>query len=180
LVYDQVDMQAAAFWKVVTVDHTDLLGRFTAFMDRHGVRYCLIGGQAVNAYVEPLVSLDLDVAVAARDLTLIEPLLRTEFKIERFPHSLNAAVEGSDLRIQIQTDPRYADFPDRAVTKPVLGRTFPVAAIEDVLRGKVWAASDETQRPSKRQKDLADIARLLESDPRLRDLVPADLLARLI
>jgi hypothetical protein len=39
---------------------------------------------------------------------------------------------------------------------------------------------DETRRPTKRQKDLADIARLLESDPSLRKHVPAEVLARLV
>ena len=51
---------------------------------------------------------------------------------------------------------------------------------EDVLQGKVWAAGDETRRPSKRQKDLADIARLLEAFPELRPTVPAAILDRLI
>lgn len=51
---------------------------------------------------------------------------------------------------------------------------------EDVLQGQVWAVLDPSQRPSKRQKDLADIARLLESYPDLRSLVPAEVLARLI
>ena len=57
---------------------------------------------------------------------------------------------------------------------------LPVAQPEDVLQGKVWAALDPTQRPSKRQKDLADIARLLEAYPALREQVPPELLARLI
>jgi len=61
-----------------------------------------------------------------------------------------------------------------------LGLTLPVAAVGDVLRGKVWAALDSKRRPSKRQKDLADIARLLEAYSALRAQVPADLLARLI
>jgi hypothetical protein len=55
-----------------------------------------------------------------------------------------------------------------------------VACVEDVLSGKVWAASDPARRASKRQKDLADIARLLESDPELRAQVPRELLDRLV
>jgi hypothetical protein len=82
-----------------------------------------------------------------------------------FPHSLNVSAAGSDLRVQIQTDPRYGGFVDRAVTRDGLGRCLPVAAIEGVLQGKVWAALDETRRPSKRQKDLADIARIIEAYP---------------
>jgi hypothetical protein len=87
---------------------------------------------------------------------------------------------GSDLRVQIQTDPRYAAFVDRAVTREVLGVRLSVASVEDLLQGKVWAVSDETRRPSKRQKDLADIARLLESFPEMRRRVPPDVLARLV
>jgi hypothetical protein len=48
------------------------------------------------------------------------------------------------------------------------------------VEGKLWAAMDEMRRPSKRQKDLADIARLLEPRPDLRQRVPADMLARLV
>lgn len=55
-----------------------------------------------------------------------------------------------------------------------------MAHVEDVLAGKVWAAQDPTRRPSKRQKDLADIARLLEAYPALRTAVPPEILARLI
>jgi hypothetical protein len=54
-----------------------------------------------------------------------------------------------------------------------------VASVEHVLEGKVWAASDSERRPTKRQKDLADIARIVEAFPNLRGRVPADLLARL-
>ena len=62
----------------------------------------------------------------------------------------------------------------------MLGLSLPVAAVEDVLQGKVWAAQDPKRRPSKRQKDLADVSRLLEAQPELRRSVPQDVLARLI
>jgi hypothetical protein len=62
----------------------------------------------------------------------------------------------------------------------VLGLELPVASVDDVLRGKIWAAEDPARRGSKRQKDLADIARLLEQFPTLRDQVPASVLKRLI
>jgi hypothetical protein len=82
--------------------------------------------------------------------------------------------------VQIQLDPRYEPFVSRASERDVLGRRLPVASLEDVLQGKVWAFSDSSRRASKRQKDLADIARLLEAYPHLRRLVPADILGRLI
>ena len=172
-------MQALTFWKAVTVDQSNLLERLIALLTENGIRYCVIGGQAVNAYAEPVVSLDLDLVVAVDQLSQLESLL-SEFRVERFEHSLNVSLAGSDLRVQIQTDPRYASFVERAAARQVLGLTLPVASLEDLLRGKVWAAQDPTRRASKRQKDLADIARLLESYPRLRNQVPADVLTRLV
>jgi hypothetical protein len=77
-------------------------------------------------------------------------------------------------------DARYAPFVDRATVRTVLGVALPVAAIEDVLQGKVWAVEDPTRRASKRQKDLADIARLLEQRPDLRASVPGVVLDRLL
>jgi hypothetical protein len=172
-------MRALTFWKAVTVDRENLLERLIALLAEHGIRYCVVGGQAVNAYAEPVVSLDLDLAVAGDQLDYLESLLADSFSVKRFPHSLNVSLAGSDLRVQIQTDPRYATFPERASQREILGLVLPVAGLEDVLRGKVWAAQDPTRRASKRQKDLADIARLLESYPTLRDQVPEDILARL-
>lgn len=171
-------MQALAYWKAMTADRAGFLERLVALLSASAVRYCVIGGQAVNAYVEPVVSLDLDLAIAAGDLARAEALLREEFEVARFPPSLNISAPGSDVRVQLQTDPRYAAFVERAVVRDVLGLSLPVAAIEDVLLGKVWAAQDPG-RPSKRQKDLADISRLLEERPELRSRVPADILSRL-
>jgi hypothetical protein len=66
------------------------------------------------------------------------------------------------------------------VLREVLGLRLPVASLEDVLQGKLWAALDPDRRASKRQKDLADIARLLEAHPSLRQRVPAEVRARLL
>jgi hypothetical protein len=49
------------------MDETDLLGNLLGFLESRKVPFCVIGGQAVNAYVEPLASLDLDFAVAIDD-----------------------------------------------------------------------------------------------------------------
>jgi hypothetical protein len=173
-------MLATAFWKAVTMDRSEFLDRLIALLAAEGIRYCVVGGQAVNAYADPVVSLDLDLVIAVDDLAKAEVCLAAAFKLERHPHSLNVADVGSDLRVQIQTDPRYATFVERAAQRIVLGIRLPVAALEDVLQGKVWAAADPTRRPSKRLKDLADIARLLEGAPHLRSIVPAEILAKLV
>jgi hypothetical protein len=47
-----------------------------------------------------------------------------------------------------------------------------------VLKGKVWAFSDDGRRASKRQKDLADIMRLVETQPELMELLPESVRSR--
>lgn len=175
-------MQALTFWKTITMDHSNLLESLISTLNEHEIRFCAIGGQAVNAYVEPLVSLDLDLVVAVDQLEQVETLLKEhlDFQIQRFPHSLNISMPGSDLRVQIQTDPRYGSFVERASVRMVLGMTLPIANLQDVLQGKIWAVQDPARRGSKRQKDLADIARILEKYPELRTQVPGDVRARLL
>ena len=89
------------------------------------LNFCVIGGQVVNAYVEPLVSLDLDLAVAVYQIGEIRKLMEESFVVEEFAHSLNVSAAGSNLRIQIQTDPRYSDFVKRRLR---LRDSWPVAA----------------------------------------------------
>jgi len=92
---------------------------------------------------------------------------------------VNLTSAGSDLRVQLQTDGRYQAFLARAESRVVLGYRLRVAALEDVFQGKLWAYSDPTRRRSKRQKDLADILRLLESYPTLEKMVPPETLPEL-
>lgn len=172
-------MRASVFYNIVTRGGGAEIEELLGLLDEAGIRYCVIGGQAVNHYVEPLVSLDLDLVVATDQLAEAEKSLSVRYAVRRFPHSLNVSLGASDLRVQIQTDPRYGDFVDRAESGEVLGIPMYVAAARDVLRGKVWAAQDTSRRPSKRQKDLVDIARLIEAYPDLRTDVPPDVLGRI-
>ncbi len=173
-------MQALDFWKVIIMDKANRLESFLVMLEESGIRFCAIGGQGVNAYVDPLVSLDLDLAVATAQAEQIESLLAAQYKVIRFPHSLNIELPDSDLRIQIQTDARYGEFAERASRREVLGLDMPVARLEDILQGKIWAIQDPDRRASKRQKDLADVARILEAYPKLKALVPENILSRLV
>jgi hypothetical protein len=49
---------------------------------------CLIGGLAINHYVEPVVTLDADFALAASGG--VADALQRRLSVEEFPHSLNA------------------------------------------------------------------------------------------
>src|SRR5271165_3051425 len=116
--------------------------------------YCLIGGLAVNCYVEPVYTLDADIVVEERGF-------RTE--------------TGSQLRIQFTTDERYQAFLARSVEAQVLGMRVKVACLEDVTQGKLWAYGDPRRRLSKRKKDELDLIRLAEAYPRLKSVLPVEL-----
>jgi hypothetical protein len=172
-------MQSLQFWKAVTMDRSDFLEGFLSVLGTVGVDFCVIDGVAVNAYSEPVVTEDFVVAVAIPDLPRVEKALAERFEVRRFPHSLNVSSPNSKLRLQIQTDSRYEAFVGRARIREVIDLRLPVAVPEDLIQGKIWAVQDEDRRPSKRQKDLADISRLIEAEPGLRSRVPAEILARL-
>jgi len=120
-------VRAAEFYRTVTMDRSDLLERLLSLFEREGIRYCVIGGLAVNAYVEPVVTLDLDVAIAPEQFEKTISVLRDEFEIEDFPHSVNVSAPGSSLRVQVQKDSRYSDFVQRASVRNVLDHQLPVA-----------------------------------------------------
>ena len=152
---------------------SDIIQILLDILSKTGSRYCLIGGLAVNAYVEPVVSLDLDIVAAVEDLEAICKAAKERgLKIEQFDHRVNITSISSDLRIQLQTDPRYQRFVSSADGRNMLGYAMRVARVEDVLQGKVWAYMDTTRRKSKRQKDLADIFRIVEKFPQLETTLP--------
>ncbi len=159
-------------WKRAVADKTGLIERVFALLDENQVRYCVVGGVAVNAYAEPVFTADLHIAVAVEDLPRLRALLESQFRVREFAHSLNVSEPGSKLQVQFQKDAPYPEFVGRAERREVLDLVLPVATAEDLLRGKVLAAQDTARRRSKRLKDLADIARLLEAFPDLQDAVP--------
>ena len=166
-------MTEAQFLAGITGRHDDLQ-RVVAALRRTGQPFCLIGGLAVNHYVEPVVTLGADFAIAAA--TGVVSALRAEgFEVEEHPHSINAVLPGSRLRIQITVNDRYHAFPSRATEAEVFGVRMPVAALEDLVQGKLWAATDSQRRPSKRQKDRLDLTRICEAHPEMISRIPPGL-----
>lgn len=168
------------FIKSVTNEKGNVLERLLDLLKKTRTDYCIIGGLAVNAYCEPVVSLDLDLVII---MEAIEPFLKAAekiFKIKRFVHSINLSSPKTDLRVQIQTDLRYQNFLSRSSIRKVLGYRMRVAALEDILKGKIWAYADEKRRKSKRQKDLADIFRIVETYPYMIKLLPEELKDKII
>jgi hypothetical protein len=166
------EMNQKSFFNGVINGKKDIVQEIIDLLSHNSIDYCVIGGLAVNAYVEPVVSLDLDIVVVADDIDKLLKMTRDKFKIEKFPHRINLGSKDSDIRIQLQTDARYQEFIKNASFKEVLGYKMKVALLKDVLKGKIWAYSDIQRRGSKRQKDLADIMRIIESFPDLKSDLP--------
>ncbi len=85
----------------------------------------------------------------------------------------------SKVSFQISTESVYHDFPAHAVPADVHGILMRVSSLEDTLKGKTLTYKDERRRPSKRQKYLLDIMRLVESHPELAAKLPTDILEKL-
>src|SRR2546426_7941496 len=139
-------MRSSTYWKAVLVDRENFLDRVLELLRTSGVRYCVVGGTGVNAYTYPIVTEDLDIAVAAGEIEKLEAALQREFKVRRFAHSVNVSSPLSKLQVQIPTDPRYFDFVERAEIRDVMDFQLPVAHIDDILKGKIWAAMATTRR----------------------------------
>jgi hypothetical protein len=168
-------MTGAEVFESVTGSGSSDFATLVNILNRRGA-WCLIGGLAVNCYVEPVYTLDADVVVIALVLPLIkDDLIKAGFSVEEFPHSLNAKMAKSALRIQFSLDARYQDFVNDTTMRDVLGQSVPVASLANVVRGKIWAWSDERRRFSKRKKDELDLIRILESYPELRHTMPQEI-----
>ncbi len=172
-------MGALAFWKAVVEDRSNFLERVIGLLEENQVSYCVIGGVAVNAYAEPVVTQDLDIVVAVEDLARARELVEAEFRVRELEHRLNVYDPDSKLQVQIQLEEGVGEIVSRAERRDVMGLDLPVASGADLMKLKVAAAMEPKRRPSKRQKDLADISRLREALPELEELIPEELRGRL-
>jgi len=172
-------MTATEVYDSITNGGASDFAEATAILDRYGP-WCLIGGLAVNCYVEPVYTIDADMVIIAENLeTIREQLIAAGFSISEFPYSMNAKKGESKLNLQFTTDQRYQDFIGRAEKREVLSRSVPVASLPDVLQGKVWAWSDRERRLSKRKKDELDLIRIGEAYPEMRELLPSEIAQQL-
>lgn len=145
------------------------------------IPWCMIGGLAVNHWAgEPVATADVDIVITTDRIDeAVRALEQAGFRSERFDWSINLKGR-SAVSVQISTEAAYREFPQRAVPADVHGILMRVASLRDTLQGKLMAWRDPRRRPSKRQKDLADIMRLVEAHPELRRDLPPDVAARLL
>lgn len=149
---------------------TALFREFRDLFDRAGLKYVLIGGMAVNAWVEPRFTVDLDFVVLANAraiATAEEALARAGFKYLRrqdqgepsgpdFVQMDRAIAPRVRVDIQVSKTPFQDGVILRAVPDSVSG--LAVATPEDliVLKLIAWRGKD--------QKDLAALLELEQLD----------------
>ena len=169
-------MTAKQFYDWQTAGGTDDVMRLVDCLERTDIQWCAIGGVAVNHWAEePMVTQDVDFVVTARDVErAVEVLSEAGFKAQKYQWSVNFTGQ-SKVSIQLSTEETYLSFPERSVAADVHGILLRVASLEDTLAGKILAWSDSSRRQSKRIKDFADIARLVESHHQLWEVLPKEL-----
>jgi hypothetical protein len=169
-------MTAKKFYDWQTVGGTDDVMRLVDSLERADISWCAIGGVAVNHWAaEPMVTQDVDFVVSTETIDrAVAILVEAGFRSERFQWSINFKGH-SKVSLQLSTEDFYRDFPSRAIPADVHGILLRVASLEDTLKGKIKAWSDSKRRQSKRIKDLGDIARLVETYPKLWESLPDEL-----
>ena len=169
-------MTPKRFFDWQTAGGVDDVMRVVEQLERADIRWCAIGGIAVNHWAaEPMVTQDLDIVVVADAVDqTVRMLEEIDFTSERFAWSINFRGR-SKVRIQLSTEEFYHEFPSRAVAAEVHGILMRVASLEDTLKGKIKVWKDSGSRQSERLKDLGDIARLVENHPQLWEMLGEEL-----
>lgn len=139
------------------------------------VDYCLIGGTAINYYVEPIYTGEVNFVISPNDKIKILKALQgagIDFKDDDTCISIPVP-KTSRLTIYINTDSRYQGF----MANTHAGLLFDefkvqLAALEDLIQGKIWSLEDSCRKVSKQFKDQADLCRIVENYPKLIKLLP--------
>jgi len=154
--------------------------RLVQSVEQEEIPWCMIGGLAVNYWsAEPVATADVDVVIAAERVEqAVLTLEKAGFKSKRFEWSINLS-GASSVSVQISTEAVYSGFPERSLPADVHGILMRVASLNDTLTGKLLDWQDKSRRPSKRQKDLMDITRLVETHPELLSSLPAEVADRI-
>lgn len=173
-------MTGRQFYDWQTAGGADDVMRLVDALERDEIPWCAIGGVAVNHWAaEPMVTRDVDFVVAVgQTQRAIDALTKAGFSATTHEWSVNFSSK-SQVSIQLSTEGFYKEFPARSVPADVHGILMRVASLRDTLEGKVAAWNDGGRRPSKRMKDLTDIARLVEAHPEIRASLPSAVLQAL-
>jgi hypothetical protein len=155
--------------------HAADFARIVSIVDSFGP-WCLIGGVAVNCYVEQVHTRDADIVAITSNLTPIcERLRSADFQVEERRNCIDITSAHSDVLVQFTKYPQYQTFIGRSREQTVMGAPCRVACLEDVAQGKLWAYGHAARTAAKRKKDELDLVRLATVYPKLKTRYPSEL-----
>src|SRR5947207_967748 len=130
-------MTATEVYESVTNGGASDFAEVVAVLGCHG-SWCLIGGLAVNCFVEPVYTVDVDLVAVTANLEQIgRELDAAGFRVKRFEHSMNAQRPVSELNVQFTTDARYQDFLTGATEPAVLAVARVLPAVVNINTERV-------------------------------------------
>jgi hypothetical protein len=93
-------MTGKEFFGAVANGRVDMVELLLELLRNAEAAYAVLGGLAVNAYAEPVVSLDLDLVVVADRIDAVVATAEGRgMKVERFPHSVNLSMTGATFTL---------------------------------------------------------------------------------
>ena len=134
-----------------------------AVLERHAVRYVVIGGLAATLHGSPVMTTDADICPAregddlqrlARALVELRARIRTPGVPQGLDVALNLTTRFGDLDLSFVPSGTsgFEDLRQQAVTMSLMGRPVAVASLADVIRSKEAAnrPKDQTTLPALR------------------------------
>ena len=135
--------------------------RFIGVLDRTGSRWALVGAHAVNVFVRPRATVDIDFVVEARKLEAILDAVRADFgKLETV--EFGASLRITNLSVDLIRSDNHALFRmalDLAEDRE--GVRIPPPELLFVL--KFLAAASPWRNAADRKQDVADLIRLVQT-----------------
>jgi hypothetical protein len=135
--------------------------RLIDVLTRLGAQWTVVGAHAVNLYVEPRATVDIDLVVDARKMKPILQALEEEFGTVHTT-DIGAAVRVTNLSIDLIRGDNHPLF--RAALDEAEEREgVPVPPVELLLVLKFLAATNPWRDVADRKQDVADLIRIYRS-----------------
>lgn len=142
-------------------DLEDAYRRVIAALDRLGAKWTLVGAHAVNTYVRPRATIDIDLVVDARLLKRILTELEAEFGTLETT-DIGAALRVTNLSVDLIRSDNHPLF--RAALDHGRERGGPrVPPPELLVALKFLSAVSPWRKPGERQQDAADLINVYQA-----------------
>ena len=147
----------------------ELISRIAASLDRHGLPYMIIGGQAVLLYGEPRLTRDIDITLGVGTDHISELLaIAQELSLKPIPEDVESFArqtmvlplldETTGIRVDFifSFTPYETESIKRAKKIKILGEKVSFATPEDIIIHKIFAG---------RARDIEDVRTIILKNP---------------